>query len=106
MKLFKISDYEKNENVINVFTETDQQIDINYTKFMDWLTWDERREWVMDYSEGGEHIQKSGTLSDEEYWNSSRSQIIEDLYDFIICRQMDWQKATEQFLNQIKSIAS
>jgi len=84
---FKIESYEIANNEISVMTEKNYiaiPVTIPLDKFEWWLRVEDKLQWVIDTSDHtGEHQQFTGTMSLEEYWNTSDIDIHNDLYEYI-----------------------
>jgi hypothetical protein len=46
------------------------------------LKTNDKLNWELNYSEAGEHEQKTGTMNIDEYWESGMSYITEDLLEY------------------------
>ena len=85
-KLFNITDFNLWEKEIEVLTDKKDYF-IPRQKFEDWLRWDDRLNWEMNYSDhNGDHKQETGVMSLEEYWSTDQKGIKEDLYDYIVTK--------------------
>lgn len=87
-KSFQVIEYDLEYLAIKVLIKKGNQeseVSINRQKYEDWLENTDRLEWEDDVSDAyGEHYQRSGRLSINEYWDSSAEQIRFDLYEYII----------------------
>ena len=89
-KLFEIEDYNISEEEIEVIAFKNNE-EKNYTidrqKFENWLRFNDKLDYCLDWADyAGEHQQETGQMSLDEYWESSRECIKEDLYDYIIIK--------------------
>lgn len=89
-KLFEIEDYNISDEEIEV-TTFKNDVEKNYTidrqKFEKWLRHNDKLDYCFDWSDyAGEHQQEVGQMSLDEYWESGREYIYQDLYDYIIIK--------------------
>src|SRR5690242_12814304 len=101
-QLFEIDNFTLYDKFIEVELsnyEFDKIINIPRAKFECWLKHEGRLEWTMDYSDHtGEHIQKTGIMDIDEYWDCNTN-IETDLYDYIIEKMIDSVKIFQSIYN-------
>lgn len=89
-KLFEIEDYNISDEEIEVTTfknGEEKNYIIDRQKFERWLRHNDKLDYCFDWSDyRGDHQQDTGQMSLEEYWESSRKCICEDIYDYIIVK--------------------
>lgn len=80
----RISTYDIEEKTIYAFpVNSEIAIEINRKKFEDFLTFNDKLDWIMDYSEAGNHSQRTGTMTLDEYYDLQDWQIRKDLQEYI-----------------------
>lgn len=85
--------------------ELEIEIKVPVSKFQDWLIFDERIEWELNFSDyTGSHVQSSGTMSFEEYFMSNEEQIFQDFYDYIVSHPINFRG--QLYINSTESILS
>lgn len=88
MKLFEIEDYNvfENEDLIEVFTDK-KDYSFSLSKFNYWLEKSDRLEWCDDgVDHNGVHVQQTGVMTIDDYWQGDTRLIRNDLYDYIILK--------------------
>lgn len=93
-KIFEIDEYELFDEEINVTVTNghqEKEIPVPRERFEKWLKYDDRLEWIRDSVDHlGEHVQQTGTVPAEMYWEDFHSyRIKSDLYDFIVLKMAD-----------------
>ena len=102
MKLFEITDYNKDNKILTVDLSTGNRCHIPLLNFETWLIRSERLQWIADYPDhNGEHVQEAGIMSLEQYWEMSHHFIHADIYDFIVIHFVDDSKSIQQSLKKI-----
>ena len=67
-------------------------VEIPEKKFHLFLREEDKLSWIMDSSDHtGEHVQASGDMSYEEYWNCETRYIYEDLYEYITTHPINFR---------------
>jgi hypothetical protein len=90
-KLFQILEIDNNVASIAVTITGGKLITISAADFKSFLMRHDRLDYCSDSELMGEHIQFAGTLSFEEYMEGEKKYIEQDLYDYIICKKIDWK---------------
>jgi hypothetical protein len=98
--LFQIIDFKRDEGKIIVNIQDREPVSIDECDFNNFLS----RHGKLDYP----HIKTTkyqliGGYSLEEYFEFS-DEIELDLYDYIICKRLDWRKVKEYFQSELPSI--
>ena len=94
-KLFNITWFEKIGDTIHLEVN-DDTYEISLEKFELFLLTHDRLDWQINYSDhNGNHVQRSGVMSMDEYWSSNKQYIIEDINDFLIIQKLEMRKVSE-----------
>lgn len=78
-----VYEYEIIEGIINCHCEGDGTIGVKKSLFELFLLTNEKLEWELNYSEAGEHIQKTGSMTYDEYWEQDMPYVYQDLSEYI-----------------------
>jgi len=95
-QLFEIDDYNVWEKEIECFlvnNTQEKEINIPREKFEQWLEDSDRLDYChdsVDYK--GDHIQETGTISIDHYWDNIFIDKKPDLYDYILLKIVDAKK--------------
>lgn len=113
---FKIESFTRITGInIKVFV-THENVGLTVTipedKYNIWLRTTGKLDWCMDYADHqGEHVQKEGVMTIDEYWNTTHVEIIQyELYEYISTHPIKYktevrQDAVESILSAIKSLS-
>lgn len=94
-KLFNITWFEKIGDTIHLEVNRDDY-EIAVEKFELFLLIHDRLNWEINYSDhNGNHVQRSGVMSMNEYWDSNKEYIMEDLNYFLVTQKLDIKKISE-----------
>ena len=94
-KLFNITWFEKIGDTIHLEVN-DDTYEISLEKFELFLLTHDRLNWQINYSDqNGNHVQRSGVMSMDEYWDSNKQYILEDFNDFLVINILDIKKVSE-----------
>ena len=94
-KLFNITWFEKIGDTIHLEVN-DDSYEISLEKFELLLLTHDRLNWEINYSDhNGNHVQRSGVMSMDEYWSSNKQYIIEDINDFLIIQKLEMRKVSQ-----------
>lgn len=95
-QLFEIDEYTLWDKEIEVFLMNDTQekeINIPREKFEQWLEDSGRLNYCNDsVNYAGDHIQETGTISIDHYWDNIFIDKKPDLYDYILLKVVDAKK--------------
>ena len=81
-----VTDYEKINSQVHVLCENFEGeivIEIEKSQFEDWLDYDDRLGFCMDWESGGNHQQLTGNIDLQEYWELDTMFIKKDLHDYL-----------------------
>lgn len=94
--LFNVAAYRRNEksnwievDVQNITTSSEQkelEIEVKIRKrcFWDFIVFNDKANWELNSSDSsGEHVQQSGQMSEEEYFELDNETVYQDIYEFI-----------------------
>lgn len=94
-QLFEIENYDVRNNHIEVFTVkhmTCIPVRIPLDTYTAFLLRTDKRQFELNYSDHqGEHVQRCGTMTMEEYWNQNDSYIKSDLYEYITTHPINFR---------------
>lgn len=100
------------EDIIDVMIEKNNKgipIQIKLEDFELFLITKDKLDWQLDLSnECGEHVQRSGKMTMEEYWEGDLSYIYNDLYEYITTHQIKYKgiirpNSVESILNAFEN---
>jgi hypothetical protein len=84
-----ILDYLTTETEITIITK-DGEHTYPMKDYYNFLRRNDKLDWELNLSDDrGEHVQSTGLMSMEEYWNTSHTYILLDLEEFLVSKQGD-----------------
>jgi hypothetical protein len=99
-----IQDFHLDDKSIEVdvkYNEREFTIEIDAHKFEAWLLENDKLSWTTDQPQNGEHVQKTGVMTLDEYWTIYHKYINADLLKFIRSNPVECNGITHENLEAV-----